>query len=116
MPNCLPAKAQVLEFKVGDTVMLGCQALDANGAPTPIVGMTVASEVRDEQGEIVCALEFVPITPETGVFELWAPVDVVWTAGNKVVDIQYVSTVAGRTLKRSTETFWLRMIQDITQA
>lgn len=116
MARCLPAKAQVLDFKLGDTVMIGCQALDAQGNPAPIAdGMTITSEVRDEDGELVCSLEYVAVNPAIGTYELWAPDDAAWTAGNKQVDIQYVSTVGSRTLRRSTETFWLRIIPDITQ-
>jgi hypothetical protein len=116
MARCFPAKSQVLEFKVGDTVMFGCQALGEDGEPASIVGVTVTSEVRDEQGDLVCLMGYVPVDPDVGSYELWAPDDIVWTPGNKLVDIQYTSTLGGRVVKRSTETFWLRMIQDITQS
>lgn len=110
----LPKLAKVFEFKVSDTVMLGCAALDEDDLPADLTGVTVASQVRDSADELLCDMEVVPVDLSIGTFELWGPADAEWAAGDFRIDVQY-TTPGLRELVRSSETFYLRMVQDVTR-
>jgi hypothetical protein len=110
----LPKLAKVFEFKVGDTVMLGCAVLDEDEAPADLTNVTVASQVRDAEDALLCDMEVVPVDLTLGTYELWGPADAEWVAGDFTIDVQY-TTPGARQMVRSTETFYLRMLQDVTR-
>lgn len=120
MGHGLPAKAKVLEFKVGNTVILGCTALDEAGLPVDLTGVTVESQARSMSGALICEMTFSPINPTIGTYELIAPDEAPFVADPETgssdykVDIRY-STMSGlQPLVRSTETFYLRFFDSVT--
>lgn len=110
----LPKLAKVFEFKASDTVMLGCTALDENDTPVDLTNVTLASQVRDADDGLLCDMEVVPVNLTLGTYELWGPADAPWVAGDFQIDVQY-TTPGTRQLVRSTETFYLRMLPDVTR-
>jgi hypothetical protein len=112
--NAIAKKAQVLEFKRGDTVMLGCAAKDSAGAAVNLTGVEVEAELRTSTGELICAMEFEPANLTLGTYELWVPADIEPTPGDHKIDIQYTDTSGARPLVRSSETFYIRIIGDVT--
>ena len=107
----------VLEYKLGDTVMMGATALKDDDTPYDLTGVTVKAQVRsiDEPATLLCDLEYVEVSASNGTYELWEPADVPWAVGEYKIDVQYSETVGVRTLIRSTETFYIRIIQDVTE-
>lgn len=109
----------VLEYKLRDTVMMGGTALKDDDTPYDLTNVTVKAQVRtnDEAATLVCDLDYVPVVLTDGTYELWEPVTpVAWAVGEFKVDVQYTETTpSGRQLVRSTETFYLRIIQDVTE-
>ena len=109
-----------LVFKRGDTVCLGCTAYSDDGSPADLTGVTVAAAVRlqrPENAPPVALLDFEPVNITQGAFELWAPGDGLatgWPTDTLRVDIQYTEPLGARTLRRSTETFFLRIDRDET--
>lgn len=106
-----------IPFKRGDVVMLGCTALDETGAPVDLTGYQVAAEVRTNAGVLVVTMvvEFVERT--AGTFELWAPADgrsTAWPLGNLEIDVQYTPPGGDRPVVRSSETFYLQLVKDVT--
>ncbi len=112
----LPKKAQVVEVKQGDTLMLGCQALDAEEDPVPLTDVTVAAQLRTLTGELVFEFEFEPVNLPIGTFELWRPDDgiVVEEPGDYLVDIQYSAPYGMRQLVRSSRNFYVRILTGVT--
>lgn len=107
-------KAQVLEFKRGDTVMLGCTATGETGTAVNLTGVTVAAQLRDSEGNLICDMEFEPVSLALGTFELWVPSGTEPVVGDHKIDIQYTDTSGTRPLVRSSETFYIRIIGDVT--
>ena len=110
----------VIRFKRGDTVLLGCQAQDEAGQPVDLTGVTVAAQVwpvKDGQPK-VADLDVEWIERAQGRYELWAPeggLATGWPTGNLRIDVQYSEQQGARTLRRSSDTFYLYIEQDITQ-
>jgi len=113
--SALHKKTQVIEFKLRDTVMLGCMALDELGQPVDLTNIDVAAQVRDDAGVLICEMEVEPVVLAEGTYELWAPAEAAWVVGDFGIDVQYTDTSGSRPLIRSSETFYIRMIQDVTQ-
>lgn len=108
----------VIEYKLGDTVMMSATALKDDDTPFPLTGVTVKAQVRavDETSTLLCDLDYVAVSAVDGTYELWEPASApAWAVGEYKVDVQYESTVSGRQLIRSTETFYIRIIQDVTE-
>lgn len=119
--NCsptLPKKAQVVEVKQGDTLMLGCQALDADEEPVPLTDVVVTSQMRDEAGELIVNMEYESVNATIGTYELWYPgtglTDDV-EPGLYKIDIQYSAPYGMRELKRSSNTFYVRVLAGVTE-
>lgn len=106
--------------KRGDTVVLGCTAYSDDGTPADLTGITVAAAVRLQKPDTaapVAVLEFEAVNLTQGTFDLWAPGDGLatgWPVDTLRVDIQYSQPYGARTLRRSTETFFLRVDRDET--
>lgn len=118
-PSQHPPGQALLRFKRGDTFMLGCQATADNGAPADLTGITVTAQVWSGTtgGALVAALDVVMVNAAEGAYELWAPGDSLaadWPIGHLRADIQYAQPYSGRTLRRSTETFYLWLEADVT--
>lgn len=111
----LHKKAQVLEFKRGDTVMLGCAAIGEDNLPVNLSTTTITAQIRDGEDTLICNMDVEPVNLAIGTFELWAPEDAPFVAGDHTIDVQYVSTASGRPITRSTETFYIRIVQDVTR-
>ena len=119
MATFMSPKVSVLEYKLGDTVMMGATALKDDDTPFDLTSVTVKAQVRatDEASTLLCDLGYVPVTAADGTYELWEPTTPpAWVVGEYKVDVQYSETLqSGRTLVRSTETFYIRIIQDVTE-
>lgn len=119
---------QIIKFKRGDTVMLGCRALDTESQPVPLPDVIVEASVRPpdnprlttEQNDArpaLAVLDVVMVDAPNGTYELWAPDDGLatsWPVGELRVDIQYSSIYNSKNIVRSTETFYLRIERDAT--
>lgn len=118
MATFMSPKVSVLEYKLGDTVMMGATALKDDDTPFDLTSVTVKAQVRatDEASTLLCDLDYVPVTVADGTYELWEPnTPPAWVVGEYKVDVQYSETLqSGRILVRSTETFYIRIIQDVT--
>lgn len=115
MATCLPAKAKVFEFKVGDTVVLGCTAKGSDGNPYPLTSVTIASQIRGFDGTLVCQMQVIVVNIALGTYELRAPNDAPFVPGDYKIDVQYTIPSPSGDVIRSTETFYVRMIEDVTQ-
>jgi hypothetical protein len=109
-----------LVFKRGDTVMLGCTALTDGGVGADLTLVTVAAQVWPEkEGQPkVADLVVEWVDREHGAYELWAPGDSLatdWPTGNLRVDVQYSQPLGARTLRRSTETFYIYIERNVTR-
>lgn len=110
----------ILRFKRGDTIMLGCEAFDDAGQPIDLTGVEVAAQVWPiKAGQPkVADLQVQWLDRASGRYELWAPGDSLatdWPTGNLSVDIQYSQPSGARTLRRSSDTFHLYIEADVTQ-
>lgn len=115
MATCLPAKAKVFEFKVGDTVILGCTAKGSDGNPYSLSGVSINSQVRDQDGVLICSMIVSVVNAAIGTFEIRAPADAPFVTGDFKIDVQYGIPSSSGEVIRSTETFYLRMIEDVTK-
>ena len=116
MSNSLPAKAKVFDFKVGDTLLLGCAAADTDGLPFSLGGVTITSQIRSiESGELVCDMAVNVVNLGEGTYELEAPSDAPFTEGDYKIDVQYAIPRGAGSLIRSSETFYIRMVDDVTK-
>lgn len=100
--------------------MLGCSATDAAGRPLDLTGIDVTCQVKGGKHPfpVVATLALEWIDRAQGTYELWAPGDsltTLWPTGLLLADIQYSTTLGARTLRKSTETFQIYLIEDITQ-
>lgn len=118
MSACLPKKAQVLEVKHGDTMVLGCTALDLAGDPVSLDAITVTAQMRSlDDNSLAADLEFEAVGVVAGTYELWYPGDgrVVAPAGDYAVDIQYSTPSGSRVITRSSRSFYIRVLEDVTE-
>lgn len=112
-------KQQAVEFKRNDTFLLGCTAKDENNVVVDLTNTTVRSQIRNgETGALIAELVLNWVNRAGGTFELLAPDEGLaenWPAGYHDIDIQYTTSTAGNPLVRSSETFKVYVIEDVTQ-
>lgn len=99
--------------------MLGCSATDEAGKPVDLTGIEVACQVKASKHpfQVVATLDVEWVDRALGTYELWAPgnsLSTDWPTGLLLADIQYTSTSGGRTLRKSTETFQVYMLDEVT--
>lgn len=114
----LHKNAQVVEVKKGDSLILGCRAIDAARAAVSLVGVTVAAQLRVmSTNELAANLQFSAVNLAQGEYELVYPGDstIDLAVGDYVVDIEYSALDGGRLVRRSTRTFYVRVIDEVTQ-
>jgi hypothetical protein len=107
----------VISFKRGDTLRLGCAAKTEEGLPIDLYNYTVTSQVRTISGDLVSTLESQWIDRTQGTFELRVPGDgrtTGWPVGNLEIDIQYNYFFDTDQVVRSSETFFIRLLKDVT--
>lgn len=114
----LHKNAQIVEVKKGDSLILGCRALDVDGDPVSLVGVTVRSQMRSLSTNgtpVNLQLELVNIAQ--GEFELAYPGTTVvdLDAGDYAIDIEYSASDAPRQVVRSSRTFYVRVLNEVTQ-
>lgn len=101
------------DFKRGDTFSLVC-VWKENGTPTSIAGLTIVSQIRKQVGKtLVASLTVVPSdqTAHPGQFTLVAPTSTSgWPVGLLVCDFQ----ITQGDVVRSSETFQIRVIEDVS--
>lgn len=101
------------DFKRGDSFALTC-VYKIDGVPTPVTGMTIASQIRTVAGELVAALTYSMANQALypGAFTLTAASGTAaWPIAGLRCDIQI--TNAGVVV--SSDTFLVPVVQDITQ-
>lgn len=95
-----------IQIKRGNTLMLGWQALNAQGGPVNLTGVTVTPTAREHDGRQIAAMEVVWVDRTIGTFEVWAPGDgrtTTWPVGDVYLEIEYSEPIAGgRVMARST--------------
>ena len=107
-------------FKRGGAVMLGCAAVDEAGAGVDLSLVTVTAQVWPEKDGLPKVADLVVewIDRAHGTYELWAPgsgLATDWPTGNLRVDVVYSQPLGARTLRRSTETFYLYIEREVTR-
>jgi len=92
--------------KQGDTWVLSCQYTDENGDAASLAGVTILSQVRDEQSVLLLEFETTVILASAGTFTLTAPAadTVDLNSGKHLFDIQFTDT-AGAVHSTVTEKF-----------
>jgi hypothetical protein len=99
-------------FKRGDTFALVC-TWKIDGVPTSIIGLTIASQIRNTYG--MTLIDDLTVTPLSGTGEfVLAPVipdTSGWAVGNLICDIQVTD---GDTV-RSSDSFLIVVTQDVTR-
>lgn len=108
----------VATTKRGDTLVLGCTALDALGAPVPLTGVTIRAQLRSERGALAATLLAEPVELGAGTFELHFPGTgrVAVAPGSYLVDIEYSALVGAgpREMARSSRTMRVDVLAGIT--
>jgi hypothetical protein len=113
----------VVEVKQGDTLVLGCAAVDKLGAPVSLVGVTVSAQMRSLNGAANAiapqALEVDFVSLVDGTFELWMPGTGRVSVAPAVyqVDVEYSAPVGGastREMVRSSRTLFVRVLSGVT--
>lgn len=100
--------AQVINIKQGTSFSVSC-VYKADGVnPTDLTGITVTSQVRTYDGELVATLTPV-LTSDDGTFTIYALTDS-WPLGRLIWDIKY-TTVSNRV---HTETVEIRVARSAT--
>lgn len=115
--SCLPKKAQILEVKHGDTMVLGCTALDAAGVPISLEDITVKAQMRSlEDNSLVAELEFEAVNTLLGAYELWYPGTGLVDAppSDYAVDVEYSAAQGLRIIRRSSRNFYIRVLAGVT--
>lgn len=114
-------QAQQIPFKRGDCFFMSIEYVDVDdttGAqtPHPLTDIEVKSQVKGSAG-LVAELEVIWIDRANGKYELWAPgagLTDTWPVENLQIDIQYTWPAGTKTMRRSTETFYLLLEEDVT--
>lgn len=119
MSSCLPKKAQVLEFKHGDTFVLGCAVKDADGVAVSLVGVEIKAQMRphSDLSILTVTFEVKEVDYSLGTYELWHPGNGLLTAdpGDYVIDIEYSETIGSRVITRSSRTFYVRVLEGVSE-
>lgn len=105
-----------IDFKRGDTVVIGCSAKDDMGAAMDLTNIEVKAQVRNPEKNMVLVSDFDVewVNRTQGTFELWADDSTNWPVGELHMDIEY-KIPGTRELIRSTETIKLNMLEDVTR-
>lgn len=115
----LPEIPQQVRIKQGDTFFVEDHVVnDDTGAAIDLTNVTIISQVWNK-GVKVADLVVEWIDRAQGAYELWAPGDATtsnWPTGNLRMDIQFTEPAGGtRLLRRSTETIYLLVEEDVSQ-
>jgi hypothetical protein len=98
-------------FKRGDTFLLTC-IYKEDGTATSISGFTFNSQLRTPNGDLVATLTATPDLSATGKFSLSPDTDTEeWPLNTLQCDIEVIDNG----IKRSTITFCVPVVKDITQ-
>lgn len=100
------------KFKRGASFALACTWKE-NNVPAPITGLTITSQLRQQNGDLVDDLRFVANTSDNTKFTL-VPVNEdtsSWPIGLLFCDIK--TTVNG--VERSSETIQIPVIEEVTK-
>lgn len=112
------SSSAVFAIKRGNSLVLGCSARRADGAPFDLTGCTVAAHAR-RGGQLVAVLVVDFVDAVNGQFELSAPGDTTtadWPLGVVDVDIAYVHpTSTSRRVVQSTDTFFIHVLPTVTE-
>lgn len=102
------------EFKRGDTFQLTC-TYKVDGVATSVTGFTIRSQLRNSFGGLVASMAATPANQTTspGVFYL-APVTAD-TSGWDVGDLQCDIEITSGGVIRSTVTFIVPVVDDVTK-
>lgn len=107
-----------IDFKRGDTIVIGCSAKDDAGAAMNLTGIEVKAQVRvPDTGVLVADFDVEWVNRAGGTFELWgseSKPSSQWPLGELHMDIEY-ALPGTRNLVRSTETIILYILADITK-
>ncbi len=107
-----------IDVKRGDSLVLGCTATGEDGLPIDLATITVRAQAR-HRGALVADLAVQVLQASAGTYELTAPGDTTtaaWPVGAVDVDIEYAQPASGgRRNVRSTQTFVLHVLPDVTQ-
>lgn len=107
-----------IDFKRGDSVVIGCSAKNDAGVAMDLTGVQVRAQVRvPDTGSLVATFDVEWINRAQGTFELWAQDSTpssAWPLGELHMDIEY-EIPGPRTLVRSTETIKLNILEDMTK-
>ena len=118
MSGCLPKNAQVFDLKQGDTMVLGCAALDAAGLAISLEDIVVQAQMRNlEDNTLVAELEVEFVDVIAGTFELWYPGvgRVLAVPADYKIDIEYSTPSGERVVARSSRTFYIRVLEGVTE-
>lgn len=103
-----------IELKRGNTLMLGWQALDAQGAPVPLNGVAINAIARQHDGQQIAVMEVEFIDASQGRFEVWAPGNgrtTSWPGGDVYLELEYSETLpGGRVMARSTRSLVAKVL------
>lgn len=117
----MPKKAQVVEVKVGDTLMLGCTALDIENEPVDLTDVTITAQARKlpvepDEEEVTFDFEVDMVNALLGTYEMWYPGGGQFDGivGEYQVDVQYEGPYGSRTIVRSSRDFFIRVLPGVT--
>lgn len=116
--SSLHRNAQVVEVKRGDSLILGCRARDAADVAVSLIDVTIRAQMRlVSDNELATELDPVVINAAQGEFELAYPGDSVvdLAVGDYAVDIEYSALDGARNVVRSSRTFYVRVLSEVTQ-
>jgi hypothetical protein len=99
--------ASVINIKQGTSFSVTC-VYSVNGTPTAVDDITIASQVRQQDGDLVATLSPVK-TSEIGEFTIFAATES-WPIGRLIWDIKY-TTLSNKTV---TETVEIRVARSAT--
>lgn len=98
---------QVINIKQGTSFSVTC-VYKVNGTPEPVENITITSQVRQQDGDLVATLSPVK-TSEVGEFTIFAATDS-WPVGRLIWDIKYTT----QSNKVVTETVEIRVARSAT--
>jgi len=102
--------AREVQIRRGDTLLLQLTVLADDGVPIDLTNLTLASQVRDAQDNLVATLSVVASTV-TGVATITQRGTALWPVGTLRADIKAITT--GGVIVHS-ETFGIRVQRSVT--
>ena len=101
-----------IDIKRGDTYLIEATLTDDLGDPVNITDWTIRSQIRNVRGDIVATLVIAITNAALGTYTMsYAGDTALWPVATHRQDVEYVDQT-GRVM--STETFKLRVVEDIT--